>query len=133
MTDENELAARVNRLLGEATKGSKGTELRARVLKAGLKVAPRVGEDFARKMLDLTVPAYDALPETTELAQLMEQAGFLERALFVAGHFGRVEAIHPLVARFQKMLQKQKGAQALQVLDQLAASCFRGLRKLGMR
>jgi hypothetical protein len=133
LTDRNELAGRVDKLLREAPKGAKGHEQRARVLRAGLEAAPRVGEDFARRMLEQAVPAYDALPEAKEMAALMDQAQFLEKALFVAGHFGRVEAVHPLVTRFQRMLQGQKGPQALQVLDSLAAQCFRGLRKLGMR
>src|SRR5262249_40527722 len=48
-------------------------------------------------------------------------------------HFGRMEAVHPLVARFQRLLQTQRGPSALNALEQLAAQCFRGLRKLGMR
>lgn len=133
LTDRNEIAARVDKLLREVPKNAKGAEQRARVVRAGLEAAPRVGEEFARKMLDQSVPTYDALPETRELPALMEQAAFLEKALFVAGHFGRVEAVHPLVTRFQRMLEGQKGPQAIQVLDSLAAQCFRGLRKLGMR
>lgn len=133
LTDRNEIAARVDKLLRETPKAGKGAEQRARVVRAGLEAAPRVGEEFARKMLDQSIPAYDALPETRELSALVEQAAFLEKALFVAGHFGRVEAVHPLVTRFQRMLEGQKGPQAIQVLDSLAAQCFRGLRKLGMR
>ena len=60
LTDRNELAIRVEKLLREVPKGAKGNEQRARVLRAGLEAAPRVGEDFARKMLEQTVPAYDA-------------------------------------------------------------------------
>ena len=48
----------------------------------------RVGEEFARRMLDQTIPAYDSLPDAREMAAVMEQASFLEKALFVAGHFG---------------------------------------------
>ena len=84
-------------------------------------------EDFARKLLEQTIPAYDALPQATEMASLMEQARFLEKALFVAGHFGQMEAIHPLVTRFQKMLQSTQGAMVFQVLEGVAKSCFRGL------
>src|SRR5262249_19814543 len=93
LTDRAELARRVEKLLAEVPKGSKGGEGRARVIRAGLEAAPRVGEDFARKMLEQAVPAYDALPETKELAQLTDQAAFLEKALFVAGHFGRTDAV----------------------------------------
>ncbi len=133
LTDRNELASRVDKLLREVPKGAKGNEQRSRVLRAGLEAAPRIGEEFARKMLEHTIPAYDALPEAKEIAPLMEQATFLEKALFVAGHFGRVESVHPLVTRFQRMIQGQKGPQALQAMNDLMAQCFRGLRKLGMR
>jgi cellulose synthase operon protein C len=133
LTDRTELAARVEKLLRDAPKGAKGADQKARVVRAGLEAAPRVGEDFARRMLDQAIPAYDALPEAKELAPLLDQATFLEKALFLAGHFGRIEAVHLLVTRFQNMLRSQKGPQALQVLDKLAAQCFRGLRKLGMR
>jgi hypothetical protein len=133
LTDRNEIANRVDKLLREVPKGPRGNEQRGRVLKAGLEVAPRVGEDFARKLLDQMIPAYDALPEAREITVVLDQAEFLQKALFVAGHFGRVESVHPLVTRFQRMLQGQQGAGVFQVLDELAASAFRGLRKLGMR
>jgi hypothetical protein len=133
VTDRDELARRVEKLLAELPEGPKDSELRSRVLKAGLEAAPRVGEDFARKLLDQAIPCYDGLPEPKDLPAVMEQASFLEKALFVAGHFGRTEHVQPLVARFQRMLQAQRGPQALPALDSLAAQCFRGLRKLGMR
>jgi hypothetical protein len=133
LTDRNELANRVDKLLREVPKGAKGNKQSVEVLRAGLEAAPRVGEDFARKMLDQTVTAYDALPEAKEMADLMEPAAFLEKALFVAGHYGRMESVHPLVTRFQNMLKGQKGPQALQVLIWLGTDWLRGLRKLGMR
>jgi hypothetical protein len=133
LTDRQEIGNRVSKLLNEVPKGAKGSEQRARVLRAGLEAAPRVGEDFARAMLTQTLPAYDALPEPKDLAALMDQATFLEKALFVAGHFGRIDEVHHLIARFQRMLQTQRGPQALTALNDLAAASFRGLRKLGMR
>jgi hypothetical protein len=133
LTDRKEIAARVHRLLKATPKGSEAAETRARVLRAGLDAAPRVGEEFGREMLEQTLPAYDALPEPENTSALEDQARLLERALFVAGHFDRVEHIHPLVARFQRLLQTQRGTQAVQALDTLARECFRGLRKLGMR
>jgi hypothetical protein len=133
LTDRAELAGRMERLLAEVPRGATGTEQRAQVLRAGLEAAPRVGEEFAKRLLDQAVPAYDALPEAKELDVLLDRAAFLEKAMFVAGHFGRREHVHPLVARFQRMLQAQRGGQALPALGSLAGQCFRGLRKLGMR
>jgi hypothetical protein len=133
LTDRNELALRVEKLLREVPKGAKAADQRARILRAGLEAAPRVGEEFARKMLEQSIPAYDALPDAKDIAALIDQAAFLEKALFVAGHFGRVESVHPLVNRFQRMIQGQKGSQAVQAMNDLMAQCFRGLRKLGMR
>jgi hypothetical protein len=133
LTDRAELARRVEKLLAEVPEGPAGAEARARVIRAGLEAASRAGEDFARRMLEQAIPAYDALPETKELAQLTDRAAFLEKALFVAGHFGQAEAVGRLVSRFRQMLQPQTGPQALQLLSAVAAQCCRGLWQLGMR
>jgi hypothetical protein len=132
MTDRKEIVNRVGKLLKGLPKGDDATP-RAKVLKVALDVAPRVGEDFARDMLDRVLPAHDALPEPTDVHALEEQARLLEKALFTAAHFDRGEHIHPLVGRFQRLLQTQRGGQAVQALEALAGQCFRGLRKLGMR
>jgi hypothetical protein len=133
LTNKDQIAARVKELLKEHAKGAKGKENTARILRSALDLAPRISEDFAREMLERVTPAYDALPEPTDQPSLMDQAKFLENALGVAAHFDRVEYVHPLVARFQKMLQSQKGDRAVQAMETLAGQCFKGLRKLGMR
>src|SRR5207302_7587386 len=80
------------------------------------------------------LPAYDALPEVKEPTVLEQQAGLLEKGLFVAAHFDRKDAIQGLIGRFTKLLQSQRGnAGAIGTLDTLAEHSFRGLRKLGMR
>src|SRR5262249_9744361 len=124
---------RLEKILADQPKGSKGVEGRVRVLKTALDVAPRLGEEFGRRMLEQALPAYDALPEPKDMVALEQQAEFLARALFVAGHFGRMELMQPLVARFRRILQAEKGQQGLEFLEKVAAQCFRGLRKLGMR
>jgi hypothetical protein len=133
LTDRNEIVNRVDRLLRTLPDGSKGNEQRARALKAGLEAAPRVGEEFARKMLKQTITTYDALPEPREMAAVTEQMQFLEKALFVAGYFGQVEAVQQLVTRFQRIPKAQHSAQALHVLDELVAQAVRTLCKLRMR
>src|SRR5262249_14121997 len=124
--DKKEITDRVRGLLRALGKKQKDHEDRARILKAGLNEAPRVGEDFAKELLDEAPKAYDNLPEARDQQALVEQAQFLEKALMVAAHFDRVEAIHPLVARFQKMLQSQKGERAVEALDTLAGQGLRG-------
>ncbi|HWG45003.1 MAG TPA: hypothetical protein VN688_19695 [Gemmataceae bacterium] len=139
LSDRTEITARVQKLLKETGRGAAGHETRARILRTALEMAPRVGEDFAKEMLDRTLPAYDALPaletlpDEKRMATLEQQAKFLEKALFTAAHFGRTEHIHPLIHRFHKMLQTQRGPLAIEMVHKLASQCFRSLRKLGMR
>src|SRR5262249_50096193 len=131
--DRQEVAARVRSLLQAVPKGAKGHEARAMVLRQALNLAPRGSEEFAREVLEQTAAAYDAPPEARAPGEPERQAQLVERALFVAAHFDRVEHIHPQVARFKRLIQSQKGPLALQAVDKIAARCFRGLRKLGMR
>ncbi len=131
LTDRKEIATRIQRLLKGLPRD--GAEAREKVLLAALEAAPRVGEDFARDMLDRVVPTFDALPAPEDKNQLEERAKFLERALFVAAHFDRIDTIHPLASRFERLLQSLHGQQAVEALETLAGQCFRGLRKLGMR
>jgi hypothetical protein len=134
LTDKNEVVARLEKLLRERPRGAKGAEERCRVLRTALEVSPRIGEEFARKMLEQSIHTYDEMPEVKEVEAILSQAAFLEKALFVAGHFGRIEALPPLVSRFQKMLQSQKGSsQGIKSLETLAKESLRSLRKLGMR
>jgi hypothetical protein len=133
VVDGTEVASRVARLLGDLPRGPRRISTRVRILQAGLEVAPRVSENFARALLDQVPPAYDALLEIKDPEALWTQARFLERALMVAAHFDRIEHIHPLVARFEQLLEGQRGDVRIRALVSLAGQCFRGLRKLGMR
>lgn len=130
--ERKEVADRVHALFRGLPKGATGNTDRHRVVRTALDQAPRVGEEFSREMLDLAVAAYDA-SESNDPYVLDNQAKLLQRALFVAAHFDRVEHIRPLVARFRKLLQSQRDARNLESFDVLVSQCFRGLRKLGMR
>jgi hypothetical protein len=131
LTDRQEIVSRVDRLLKDVPKGSKGHEVRAKILKAGLEAAPRVSEDFARRMLDQSIPAYDALPEQQDLAAVMEQASFLEKALFVAAHFRHPECVGPLVGLCRRWLQAEQGFFP-DAFAPLIAQCVRTLRELAL-
>ncbi len=130
--DRKAVAERVQGLLKNLSGKSRNTEDRASVLRAGLEVAPRVGEGFARELLDQVPTTWDALPKAHDPATLLAQALFLESALSAAAHFGRHEQIRQLVSCFQKMLQTHRENQAVMAVDVLAGQCLRGLRKLGM-
>ncbi|HEY7429038.1 MAG TPA: hypothetical protein VH682_32705 [Gemmataceae bacterium] len=139
LPDRKEIQTRIQKLLKDVPRGAAGHETRVRILRAALEVAPRVSEDFAKEMLDRALPAYDALPSLESLADekkltaLEHQAKFLEKGLFTAAHFGQTDRVHPLAARFQKMLQTQRGPRAIEFVEKAAGQCFRSLRKLGMR
>jgi uncharacterized protein (TIGR02996 family) len=130
---DTEVAGRVRALLNGLGNKPKDHEDRARILKAGLNEAPRVGEGFARSLLDEAPKAFDALPEAHDQQALVGQIQFLERALMVAAHFNSAEAIRPLVARFHKMLRAEGGRWADELIDCLGGPCLSGLIRLGLR
>jgi hypothetical protein len=116
--DGNEVMRRVDELWYAAPRGARGNEKRAQIVRAGLEAAPRIGEEFARRMLEQTVPAYDALPAAKEMAALMDQAAFLEKALFVAGHF-QIREFTPLLldrVRWQLVAQDVTRLQVLSTM-----------------
>jgi hypothetical protein len=105
LTDSTEIASRVDKLLRETPKGRRGNEQRARVLRAGLEAALLVSEEFARKLLDQAIPAYDALPQSRESVEVSEQAGFLEKALRAAIHYQFEDEFLRFLERCQRFLQ----------------------------
>jgi hypothetical protein len=128
LMESQEVVQRVDCLLTDhPVDGKRGSKARSRILHAALDMAPRVGEDFARKLLDQTIPAYDALPEPREHAILMEQSAFLEKALFVAGYFQDSEHLLLLTERFRALLRRYCQPQQLQVLDRALAQCIQSL------
>jgi hypothetical protein len=133
MADRDQLAERVRGLLHRVPKGKDAPEVRARVLRAALDQAPRVGEDFSAELLAHVPAAFDALPPAAGTIDFADQADLLEKALFVAAHFDRKEDVQQLVTRFGRLLETQRDAPTVEALDSLAAQSFRGLRKLGMQ
>ncbi|HZV05380.1 MAG TPA: hypothetical protein VE999_09880 [Gemmataceae bacterium] len=140
--DKKDLEARVYRLLQHVPKGDNRLKVLVRVVQAGLEQAPRAGEKFACDMLSRAVKVYDAdVEEPLDLEALRNRASLLQKALFVAGHFDRVEHVHALTARFQAMLQSQfrkmlesaADSLTLETVDDLVGHCLYGLRKLGLR
>jgi hypothetical protein len=132
LNDRREIVARLKKALAGVPRGAEGPLARFHVLKSALQAAPRVGQDFACEVLEQAVAAYDALPQPDALHP-HDLSEYLERALFLAGHFDVAESIRALVGRFEGLLQRLRGSNSAQGMDALAGECFRTLRKLGMR
>jgi hypothetical protein len=100
---------------------------RLHAVEAALKVAPRLGEEFA----------LERLAEVPELCRadcdVFEQANLLEQALFVAAHFNQAATVQQMLALFLGLLQANQDRMARdQRLEPLVGQCFRGLRKVGL-
>jgi hypothetical protein len=132
LTDRAELSRRVDKLLDEAAEGARGIKQRAKVLCAGLEAAPRVSEEFARRLLNQVAKAYNNLPKPKDLPELLEQATFLEKALFVAAHFQAADILPSLLDCFEHLCRLAQGSHALATLDALINQCFKSLRQLNL-
>jgi hypothetical protein len=100
---------------------------RLMAVQTALKVAPRIGEEFALERL-AEVPAL-CLAD----CDVFEQAVLLENALFVAAHFNQGTIVQKLLALFLELLRANQDRMAHDKrLEPLVGQCFRGLRKLGL-
>jgi hypothetical protein len=118
-------------------KGNTDLPLYVKVLKDALEQSPRVGEEIAQQLLEQLHRAYDrsvALPaddkERPGPEHLMD---LLERGLFVAAHFGRLDAVQALMTRFRQLLREERESSSLIGFDRVIEQCLRGLRKVGLR
>jgi hypothetical protein len=141
LRDRAELARQLGQLLWQPDpRGVHKVADRARILAVALDLAPRLGEAFALEVLAQVPLVLDDLPgalaHVSALERVLGQAALLERALFLAAHFGQAEHVQVLVGRMEELLSPRHAegtANALLALDALAGQCFHGLRKLGMR
>lgn len=139
LTDCKDLAVRVERLFQEAPtldRYATAVEAQARVLKAGLSLAPRVGEDFALQLLVRLGPVLDALPRPAvrDWDGQRSHAEVLKAALFAAAHFRRVDHVQALVGRYQNLLKSYgRTALAVRLINYLGGESVRGLHLFGLR
>jgi hypothetical protein len=119
--------------LREMLKSEKKAPEQQKILSAALGAAARLGEEFAVEMLDALIKSQLAGAPVLDLNELIERAKVLERAMFLAAHFDRVELLQRLVADFGKLLESQRGEGGIKELGELAGHCLRSLRKLGLR
>jgi hypothetical protein len=143
ITDRKTLEERMKALLNKVGTKKENRNQVPRVLLSALELAPRIGEPFAVSLLGQVPLACAALVQMRQAARnltpldlvrsVVEQAGLLEKALFLAAHFDQGQWVQELVSHFEDFLHSQQGLATVQPLNSLAGQCFRGLRKLGMR
>jgi hypothetical protein len=132
--DRNELAKQIKWLI---QKGKTSLPLQVRILRETLQQSPRVGEEIAEHLLEQAVRAYDqsfSLPaDDKERPEPNSLMNLLERGLFVAAHFGRLDTVQALMTRFRQLLRVERESSSIIGFDQVIEQCLRGLRKLGLR
>jgi hypothetical protein len=132
--DRKELSERITGLLG---KRKISPILYVRILKGALEQSPRVGEEIAQHLLEQAIRAYDQSsslpPDAKERSGADLLLELLERGLFVAAHFGRIDAIQALMTRFRQLLREERESSFITGFDRVIEQCLRGLRKLGLR
>ncbi len=130
------LAERTHHLLrgAQSSGNSNGMALFA-VLYHALPVAPRVSERFTVELLDLVPRAlreYKIVgPEPADAART--QGELLQRSLFCAGHFDRVDLVQKLVGEFIDLIHARPELSRYRLIKAVAGECIRSLRKLGLR
>lgn len=99
----------------------------ARLLVKGLELAPRLGSDYAERLLERTMRELDRSVEVRARAQL------LERALFLAAHLGRSARVADLVGHLDHVLESLEAEELPRTIDSLLGQCCQGMRKFGLR
>lgn len=102
---------------------------RARALSVALELSPRLGEQFASRLL------VDVVPLDRQLKDPVVRANLLEKGLQIAAHFDHAAAVQDAFSRMTALLQGLKHADVntLQAIESLLSRSFITLRKMGMR
>lgn len=140
VTSRDELRGKLNGLLANPPPAARTSGGQVRLLTTALELSPRLGEEFAAKVSDRILPAWNATDDVVERALL------LEKALQVAAHFDQREAVQAFVERFERSLPEivrgylqlqadhsPERQEKLVAIESLFLQSLRGLRKLGLR
>ncbi len=120
LPDADARAAAVTAVIAQAAAAS-GDE-RARLLDGAFDVLLALPEAHAAPLLSQAWPLIAALPPA-------RRAALYGEALFVAGHFARLELVPPLLAALGPAIGAVPGPDLVRVLDQ----SLRALRRIGLR
>jgi hypothetical protein len=138
LNDHGELAARLTSLVQTPRTGDHVDQDEAQILRTALDLAPRLGESFARDLIDRVLPILDRLEDFCERLRL------LEKALFLAAHFDQTAILQKFLVRFRQLtrshgtdlvqaMENPSQVSQLQALENLLGHSFRSLRRLGLR
>jgi cellulose synthase operon protein C len=123
------LAERMRRLHRDGVPGKQLAEVQFYVLHEGLPLAGRVSEAFVVELL-AHVPAALATTGSPDLPK--KQGELLERALFIAGHFGRSDIVTKLVDEFTALVHSKPEDVRYKLINVVARQCIRNLKRLGL-
>jgi len=121
--DPQRLRDELDRLLSD---GSDAVRI-ARLLAKGLELAPRLGSDYAERLLERTLRELHRKVEVPMPTQL------LERALFLAAHLGQSARVAELVGHLDHLLESRDAEELPRTIDSLLGQCCQGMRKFGLR
>ncbi|MFK7768145.1 MAG: hypothetical protein AB8B55_13055 [Mariniblastus sp.] len=135
--ERDELQATLADLLSHTKSDGKNY---GRVLASAIEMAPRLGEDFANHLFDEIVGWLRSNGPT------MERANLLQKSMYVAAHFGRIDVVQTFISLFEQSLPQivseylslqsnhdPVNKEQVDAIESLFTESFRGLRKLGMR
>jgi hypothetical protein len=138
ITNLVELSEQLSELFRDQPRRNQSDQVR--VLSAYLELSPRLGEAFAAEGIKAVLPLLNSSTDCVEKAQL------LERALYIAAHFGRSDSVYAFVQSFEESLPQivdeyltlevmhnPPNKEKVDMIESLFNQSFRGLRKLGMR
>jgi hypothetical protein len=134
--DPGKLADRIRKLHRDGVQNKTTKEVQFLVLHEALPLTPRVGEAFTVEMLALVPEALATGPASSaaEPPDMPKKQGeLLERALFLAGHYGRNEIVKNLVEQFVTLIHSKPDDARFKLINVVASQCLRSLKRLDMR
>jgi hypothetical protein len=125
----------VRKLLKNGLPGRNLKDVQFNVLHEALPLSTRVGEFFTLELLQLVPYAMDGgarsgTPEANEVPQ--KQRELLERAFFLAGHYGRADLIKILVTEFHNLLRNKTEEARFELINTVAGETTWSLKKVGL-
>jgi hypothetical protein len=132
------LADKVRKLAREGYPNKPLSEVHFYLLHEALPIAGRAGEALVVELLRLVPQVLAGLaakpPGPGEASDVAKKQGeFVERALFAAAHFGRADLFQPVVEGFSALLRSRPEELRFKLINLVAGSCLRGLKRLGLR